>query len=114
MAFVLDNKPRYKWPVEISIPNGDGRKKRVSFMGEFARLTQSRLDEINLLAQKSQITDNEVIEEIFQGWEGVEDTSGNPVEVTPSNRRALLDVPGMRAAIIGAFFDSIIEGARKN
>tara|TARA_Y100001963_G_scaffold89695_1_gene123820 strand:- start:179 stop:523 length:345 start_codon:yes stop_codon:yes gene_type:complete len=114
MAFVLDDKSSYKWPVRVEIPTDLGKHTVQTFHGEFKRVTQTRIKEIGEQIAKNTITEIELISEIMVGWDSVNDDDGNPLKFTKANLKKLLDVPMVAGAIAKAFFDSIAGAKRKN
>lgn len=114
MPFVIRKSESYRWPVEYKTPTDDGKYDRQQFTAEFKRLDQPRLDEIYATAKAGEFHDVEVAAEVLVGWAGVSTASGEPFDFTDNNRDVLLALPGMRAAVLGAFFDSVKGAARKN
>ena len=126
MAFVLKQSDSYTWPVSIKLPANGGKRERQTFDAEFKRLPQSRINEIQLLANNrvkalergddvgDGISDLSIADEILVGWDGIVDGDGEPVPFSKGSKTQLLDVPFMAGAIIEAFFDSLVEQKRKN
>ena len=126
MAFVLKQSDSYTWPVSIKLPANGGKRERQTFDAEFKRLPQSRINEIQLLANNrvkalergddvgDGISDLSIADEILVGWDGIVDGDGEPVPFSKGSKAQLLDVPLMAGAIIEAFFDSLVEQKRKN
>jgi len=48
------------------------------------------------------------------GWDGIVDGDGEPVPFSKASKAQLLDVPMLAGALIEAFFESLVEGKRKN
>lgn len=101
----LITTPEYDW--DVSTDHG-------KFTGTFRRVTQSRVDQIVEQLNAATLKDPELVDEVFAGWRDVEGSDGQPLAVTPGNRALLLDVVGIRAAVIRAWFDSISGAPRKN
>lgn len=114
MALVLDQSPSYHWPVSYRVPRDGGAYETYTFSVEFRRLPQSRLDEIQRRASAGEMDDGEFLREVMCGWSGITTPQGDPVAFNPATRDAVLDLPGMRLAIVKAFFDSLAGAARKN
>lgn len=114
MAFILSQKASYTWPVKYDAPRDGGKYDRHEFMAEFKRLPQSRLDEIQKQAKDNAVNDGEFLDEILLGWSGIKDEQGEDVPFNEAARRIVLDLPGMRAAIVLAFFGSLEGAPRKN
>ena len=49
MGFKLDQSGTYKWPVTVEVPMDNGKHDKHKFDGEFKRVTQSRIREMNEL-----------------------------------------------------------------
>lgn len=119
MPFVLKKSATYRWPVEYKTPADDGKYDRQQFTVEFKRIDQQRIDEIYAAAKAAaaaagDFEDAALAEEVVLGWSGVQADSGEAFDFTPNNRAVLLALPGMRSAILTAFFESIRGAARKN
>lgn len=114
MPFVLSNKQSYLWPVKYEAPRDGGKTDTFEFQAEFKRLPQSRLDEIRKKADARELTDDDLVAEILVDWKGIKTSEGDDFVCNDVNRRILLDEPGMRGAIVIAFFDSLRGAPRKN
>jgi hypothetical protein len=114
MAFILSQKSSYTWPVKYGTPKDAGKIEKSEFMAEFKRLPQSRLDAIQKQALDNAVDDDQFIGEILIGWSGIKTPEGEEVLFNEATRSVVLDLAGMRAAIVQAFFDSIAGAARKN
>ena len=126
MAFVLKQSDSYTWPVSIRLPANGGKREKQTFEAEFKRLPQSRINEIQVLAQQrvkaaergedleNGISDQSIADEVLVGWDGIVDGDGEPVPFSKASKAQLLDVPMLASALIEAFFESLVEGKRKN
>lgn len=126
MAFVLKQSDSYTWPVSIRLPANGGKREKQTFEAEFKRLPQSRINEIQVLAQQrvkaaergedleNGISDQSIADEVLVGWDGIVDGDGEPVPYSKTTKAQLLDVPMLAGALIEAFFESLVEGKRKN
>lgn len=112
--FVLSQKTTYTWPVKYEYAKDDGRFEKTEFSAEFRRLPQSRLDEIHKQARDGTLEDESLIDSVLIGWSGIKTADGDEFTVNEGNRAILLDLPGMRAAIINAYAASIAGAPRKN
>ena len=86
MAFVLKASDSYTWPVVFRQPGNGGKRVKSDFVAEFARLSQTRIAEIQEQAQKrsdgdesQSISDISVADEVLVGWEGIQDENGKDV-----------------------------------
>lgn len=125
MAFVLDQNPWYRWPVGFDVPV-DGRWKRESFDGHFARLGQERVNYLVESAQKRlaqlqagsveddliDVTDIAIASEVLVGWTGILDSSGNEVPYSETTKQQLLNMETVAVAVITAWSESL-QGAKK-
>lgn len=113
MAFVISNKSSYTWPVKYQEAE-NGRFVEKDFTAEFARVPQSKLDEFQRQAKDGSLDDEALISAVLIGWSGIKASDGTEFGVSDIHRAILLDLPGMRAAIVGAFAASIMGAPRKN
>ena len=113
MPFVLDQRPFYKWKVDINVVV-DGKESTESFIALFKNVTQSRFKEMIKMVEEKQLEDVDVAKEILLGWEGLEMSDGSEVPFNKSNRDKLLDVRGVATAISFAFVESCKNKNIKN
>jgi|TARA_B100000073_G_scaffold340535_1_gene340510 hypothetical protein len=121
MAFVLKSSDSYTWPVVFRQPGNGGKRVKSDFIAEFARLSQTRIAEIQQQAQRRadgdeslSISDTSVADEVLVGWEGVQDADGEEIAFSPAMKSQLLEVPMLASAIVEAYFFSLIDEKRKN
>ena len=126
MAFVLSQSQSYSWPVVLRLPADGGKREKSTFDAVFKRLPQSRINEIQQLVQQrlkaaehnedldNGVTDQSIADELLVGWTGVVDADGDEVPFTEAAKAQLLDVPMVAGALIGAYFESLVEQKRKN
>ncbi len=126
MAFVLSQSQSYSWPVVLRLPADGGKREKSTFDAVFKRLPQSRINEIQQLVQQrlkaaehnedldNGVTDQSIADELLVGWSGVVDADGDEVPFTEAAKTQLLDVPMVAGALIGAYFESLVEQKRKN
>lgn len=114
MAFVLKQSETYSWPVTVEIPIDGGRHDRHTFDAEFKRLPQHRNNAIVDEARDGKITDQDLCDEILIGWTGIKDEDGKDVPFSDKLKEQLLDVPGVAAAIVLAYINSLQGAKRKN
>ncbi len=115
--FQISQSNLYWFPVHVELTDADGRKKKFDFDAQFERISQDEFDDLFRAREESegQLRDSEVVDRVFRGWRRVQDNEGNDLAVTPENRSTLLNVFGVKTAIIRAFIKSIgIEGKAKN
>jgi hypothetical protein len=125
VAFILKQSSSYSWPVTIRMPADGGKREKQSFEAEFKRLPQSRIAEIQAMAQKlvkaaeageqlEGISDVSVADEVLVGWSGILDEDGEEVPYSETNKAILLEVPLMAASLVQAYFASLTDEKRKN
>ena len=68
MPFVLDQRPFYKWKVDINVVV-DGKESTESFIALFKNVTQSRFKEMIKMVEEKQLEDVDVAKEVLMGWE---------------------------------------------
>jgi len=128
MAFKLDNKPYYKWPVGFEVPADGGAWEKQSFDGHFARLGQKRVEYLaeayNRRVRKLQaeeeldeelavLTPKFIAGEILIGWNGIVDDDGNEIPYTQATKERVLEVETVAAAVIQAWSASLQGSAAK-
>ena len=128
MAFILDRKPYYIWPVSFEVPADGGKHERQSFDGHFARLGQERVSELTEAVQRrvravqrgepldpdlQALSDQAIADEILIGWSGILDDDGNEVAFTAATKARVLEVESVAAAIILAWVESLQGSAAK-
>lgn len=108
------------------MPADGGKREKATFDAIFKRLPQSRINAIQVEAQrrvkaaesgeelKDGISDVSLADEILVGWQSVIDGDGEEVPFSKAAKAQLLDVPMLASAIIEAFFESLVEQKRKN
>lgn len=116
MAFVLQQKPTYTWPVVLLIPVDGGTRQKATFDGEFRRLPQSRINEIIRTARLMELgraddddmlDDKTAAREILVGWGGVVDADNQPIPFSDHALSQLLEIPTVAGQIIKAWFSSM-------
>ena len=108
------------------MPADGGKREKATFSAVFKRLSQSRINEIQVQVQQriksadagedlqGGISDLSLADEILVGWDDVTDGDGEAVPFTKAAKAQLLEVPMLASAIIEAFFESLVEQKRKN
>ena len=122
MALVLKDSDSYSWPITYRQPVSGGRREKQEFEAEFKRLPQSRINEIQELAQKridndssaGDISDLSIADEVLVGWEGIVDSDGEAIPYSKGSKAQLLELPMMAGCLIEAYFNSLVEEKRKN
>lgn len=111
--FQIVQKDTYWWPVTVELPTDGGRREKHTFEAEFRRMPQTRLDELAGEARSGAVEDAVLGNEILVGWRGV---SAGDAELPFSDtaRDRMYALPGARAAVIRAFFESLSGARQKN
>ena len=113
MPFVIDQKPFYKWKVEIRV-NKDGEVSTEIFTAHFKNISQSRFREMVKMVEEKQIDEIDVTKEVLIGWEDMEATDGSEVPFNKSTLNKLLEVRGFATAVGVYFMQSNEEIYKKN
>lgn len=108
--FKLTEKRSVKWPVTVDVPQDGGSTRPARFTVEFHLLDQSVIDAALTEARG----DAEFLIGVMQGWDGVADEDGNPLEFSDASARRVLDIPYVRNAVLRAYFEAVSGGRRKN
>lgn len=122
MALVLKDSDSYTWPIVYRQPVSGGRREKQEFEAEFKRLPQSRITEIQELAQRridndpaaTDISDVSIADEVLVGWDGIVDGDGEVIPYSKGTKAQLLELPMMAGCLIEAYFTSLVEEKRKN
>ena len=113
MPFVLDQRPFYKWKVEVKV-NKDDEVSTEIFTAHFKNVSQSRFREMVKMIEDKQIEDVDVAKEVLIGWEDLEASDGTQVPFTKSTLNQLLEVRGFATAVGYSFMQSNEEIYVKN
>jgi hypothetical protein len=114
MGFVISQSKTYSWPVEVSLPADAGRFDKFTFDAEFARVTQTRVEEIIKGITEGDLSDRQVCREILKGWRGitVDGTAEQPFSASALDE--ILEFPTVGMCIVKAWMESISGARRKN
>lgn len=117
------------WPVTLSIPrdDGSGEVDNVSIKVRYKLLDRSEMADLMRQAVKSgeNITALEIADDMalsdrdlcsrITGWEGVVDAdSGEPIQYSPENAAALININYVRAAIDASLWEASRGAPAKN
>jgi hypothetical protein len=111
--FVITQSSSYKWSVKVKVPVDGGRFDEHTFDAVFKRLPQSRIEEMRSSVAGEEYTPKAIAQEIVVGWSGVQDANGD-IPFSEDALKTVLELPGVAASIVIAFFDSINGITRKN
>lgn len=112
--FKLSQSQDYSWPVTVSLPADGGKFSKETFDARFLRIPQTRIDELRAQAESAEkISDHAIAREVLVGWSGITD-DGDEVPFSPANLERVLNLPGVAAAIVMAFLESLSGSRRKN
>ena len=113
--FVISQSQSYLWPVAVEFPVDGGKTKKETFDGEFKRLAQSKIKEIQDAIKRDEFADDAALaKDLMVGWKGVVDERGEEIPYSEGARDELLDVPLVATAIVHAWMDSLSGRKRKN
>lgn len=108
--FILSDRERFSWPVEVPEPQADGSMVYREFVATFERLPDDELDPLQKESYRA------LLEEVLVGWDHVIDSDKNPIEYNAENKvRMLRHVPAVYA-MAQAYWAAMIgrEYVRKN
>jgi len=125
MAFVLEQSPTFTHPIIIRELRDGGKYRTHQFEAIYRRLPQSRMEEVQLQYQAikaaavrdqplESIPTREIAAEILQGWEGITNPDGSPVEFSESYKAQLLEVATVADVLVETFFDAHAKAKAKN
>lgn len=124
MAFKLDQSPSYRWPVTVKVIGENGDIEEHSFFIQFRRMKQSELTKLGEDSNSGAITDDQFMEHIILGWEGLIGEDGKDIQFSVPALLSLKDIltvdpvehqaVTVSVAIIRAFYNSLRGGQEKN
>jgi hypothetical protein len=123
MAFVLNKKATYFWPIRITLAADDGGQRTVETLDlEFRRLAQSRIDAIVKQAKNAErsrdeddeLRDQEICKELVAGWRNVKNDAGDELLFSDAAFTMFLEIQTVPGQVLKAWFDSLRDGKRKN
>ena len=108
MAFILTQKPTFKAPVKVFMPNDNGGHTESTFKATF------RLIDIDELTSLRELKPAEVLRKVMVGFDELIDEDKNKVEFNEDNFSALLLIPQAVSAAYRSFQDNLIIAKEKN
>jgi hypothetical protein len=108
--FSIAVDPTYTTPVKGELAGG----LPVEFEAHFRRLTVTQYEALRTEIREQGLSDAAVIKRVLAGWSGVVDADQVPVPFGPEALGAVLDIAGVQALIVEAFFESFSGARRKN
>jgi hypothetical protein len=121
--FKLNQSDTYFFPVTVELPIDGGKFDKVKFDAEFKRLPRAQIKDIMSRVGttapdgskiEDPINDDGVLDRVFVGWKGIVDEKGDVVEYSQTAREAVLEIHGVAAGIVRAWFDSLSGSKTKN
>jgi len=112
--FKIDTSETYKHPVNVRMIDTNGKQIKQSFTAVFHRLPQHQIDDLSKAVSDGSINDDQFVDEILAGWEGVVDQNGDAVAFNDVTKSMILDINPVRSCIINAWGDSLAGIATKN
>lgn len=120
MAFKIDLSETYSYPIKVEIVGDKGRTKAVTFTADFKRLSQSEVEQLgkdvtSQDGEPAKLKDEDLIDEVMVGWSDISDDKDQPLDFdNAKHRSAVLDIYGVKSALVMGFFESISGAKRKN
>ena len=120
MAFKIDLSETYNYPVSLEIVGDKGKYQKFSFNAEFKRLSQSEVEQLGedirpQGGEPAKLNDEDLVDIVMVNWSDIYDEHGQPIEFSnPKHKAAVLDVFGVKQALVKGFFESINGVKRKN
>lgn len=114
MGFVISQSQTYVWPVEINLPVDGGKYNKSTFDAEFARVPQTRVEELVGSIAEGVVNDREICREVIKGWRGVVDDDRSEIPFSPSMLDELLEIPTVAMSLVKAWMESLTGAKRKN
>lgn len=108
MGFKLDLSPAYFAPVTLTMLDANGALQRHVFDAQFNRLDETALEAMQKRMASGQLDDNSLLDEVMCGWRGITDASDKAIDYSSQARRSVCaKAPGMRVALVTAYFASL-------
>ena len=123
--FILKKEATFTHPIVFTTPADGGTQKEETFDAVFKIISQSRINEIGLQAQKKQkelqdgiydgteISDFLIADEILVGWDGITDGE-KPVPFTKATKKQVLDIAGLANLLVTKYFEEVSKQKVKN
>tara|TARA_R100000988_G_C3999210_1_gene167799 strand:- start:1457 stop:1831 length:375 start_codon:yes stop_codon:yes gene_type:complete len=123
--FILKKEATFTHPIVFYTPSDGGTQKEETFDAIFKIISQSRINEIGVQAQKKQkeldegifdgvkISDYMIADEILVGWDGITDGE-NPIPFTTATKKQLLDIAGLANILVEKYFNEVTKQKTKN
>lgn len=112
--FKLAVKPTFSALVTVDFPIAHNKVEKKSFTAIFKRCTQAELEAYDEKLKNEEMSDREFVHEVMQGWDGVADEGGTPIDFNAESLDMLLQMHPTQPTIIRTFFNTVGKGARKN
>ena len=124
--FILKKEATFTHPIVFYTPSDGGTQKEETFDAIFKIISQSRINEIGIQAQKKQkeldegifdgvkISDYMIADEILVGWDGITDSEKNPIPFTKATKKQLLDIAGLANILVEKYFNEVTKQKTKN
>ena len=111
--FTIRENHTFKRKVTVNVPNDKGGFSAESFMAEFKAVDQ---DEARRLyeSMNEESRDQNVLAEVFIGFENVKDPDGNSIEYSDQVRDQLMKIPYVSIPLISAFWQGLAGQKVKN
>jgi len=110
MAFKLITRNKLRVPVKGSIPDEDGNSVKFDFVLLCKRLNQTQIDEV--LADKEGPI-REFLHQVVQGWEDIQEATGEPIPFSAAALDQVLEQPAMRTVCFQAYL-KVVGATAKN
>lgn len=110
MAFILNKRASYSWPVVFSFPIDGGKYDKQTFDIEFKHLSQSQIKEW-LTSDKGDV---EFCKFIVVGWKDIFSAPETPLPFSQEALADLLDVPKFAKNLAAHYLESIDGAKAKN
>ena len=110
MAFVRKKVKTFKWPVEVQEPSDTkpGEFEKSEFTAIFNRVARS------VITGMADEDENDLLELILAGWEGIEEEDGTPIVFTKKALKEFADDPYWIKAVINAYTATYNEAEAGN
>ncbi len=123
--FILKKEATFMHPITFYTPGDGGIQNENTFDAKFKILSNTRINEIRILAAKKEteiskgifegvdISDTKIAEEILVGWEGITD-GDKDIPYTAATKKQVLEIPILGAILCEEYFNEMAKRKTKN
>lgn len=108
MAFKLVKRNKIAVNIKGTLPDEDGKPVPFDYKLHCERLGQDEIDAV----RTSDSSIKAFIRRVAQGWENIQDESGQPISFAPENLDAVIDTAGMPMLFLRSYMEQVAATAK--